>query len=148
MVAPRFDSLRPWGLTVSPLGRILRRMATTKPSPTFREWLGPVIESSGLSKREIARRMAVKHPKGVTYETIETGRRTLNKILSGDLSPTQPTRDSIAAALGEKNAPTVEAEEEDDLPAAMLRSLMRDQQLLNKRISRVLKQAERQVVAS
>lgn len=108
------------------------------PSPTFKEWLTGAISDSGMSKREIARRMAAKHPKGVTLETIETGRRTLNKILAGDLTPTQPTRDSIAEALGRTDQPSESDEEEDDLQAT-LQALAREQAELNRRLNRALK---------
>lgn len=114
-------------------------MAPVKQSPRFRDWLSDAVEQSGLSKREIARRMAVKHPRGVTYETIETGRRTLNKILSGGLTPTQPTRDLIATALERDDAPSEDDDEEDELDAALLHALVRQQADLNRRISRALK---------
>lgn len=86
--------------------------------------------------------MAAKHPKGVTYETIETGRRTINKILSGDLTPTQPTRDLIATALERDDAPSEDDDEEDEMPAALLHALVRQQADLNRRISRALKAVE------
>lgn len=89
-------------------------MAATPRSPLFREWLAEAIEGSGLSKREIARRMATKHPRGVTFETIETGRRTINKILAGELTPTQPTRDSIAEALDRGDHPAVSSDDDDE----------------------------------
>lgn len=115
-------------------------MSTVKPSPNFREWLSAAIESSGLSKREIARRMAAKHKNGVTYETIETGRRTLNKILSGDLTPTQPTRDTIAEALDRDDAPSTDDDDEDELLSSLdVRSLLRAQRDLNRRVTRALK---------
>lgn len=102
-------------------------VAPMKPSPKFRGWLAEAVPQSGLSKREIARRMAAKHPLGVTAETIDTARRTVNKILAGDLTPTQPTRDSIAAALERDDAPSVvdDEEEEPDLEAT-LQALARD----------------------
>jgi transcriptional regulator with XRE-family HTH domain len=106
----------------------------------FRDWLSDAIPTSGLSKREIARRMAAKHPRGVNLNTIETGRRTLNKILAGDLTPTQPTRDSIAEALGRDDAPAVtdEDDEESDL-SSTLQALAREQAELSRRLSRALK---------
>lgn len=115
-------------------------MAPIKPSPNFREWLAGALETSGLPKREIARRMAANHPKGVTYETIETGRRTLNKILSGDLTPTQPTRDAIAAALERTDAPTTDDDEEDELLSALdIHALVREQAAITRRLNRALK---------
>jgi transcriptional regulator with XRE-family HTH domain len=89
-------------------------MATTPRSPLFRDWLADAIDRSGLSKREIARRMAAKHPQGVTFETIETGRRTINKILAGKSTPTQPTRDAIADALERDDHPSESADDEEE----------------------------------
>lgn len=89
-------------------------MAPVRPSSNFREWLGDALTVSGLSKREVARRMAAKHPSGVKLDTIETARRTINKILAGDLTPTQPTRDSIAEALEREDAPSVDDDEDDE----------------------------------
>lgn len=108
--------MRPRGLTYSPQGFTFSAVAPVKASPMFRSWLAEALEGSGQSKREIARRMAAKHPRGVTHDTIETARRTLNKILSGDLTPTQPTRATIAAALERDDFPSVEDDEE---PSAM-----------------------------
>lgn len=115
-------------------------MPHVKSSPIFRDWLSEAITASGLSKREIARRMAARHPKGVNLETIETARRTVNKILAGDLTPTQPTRDSISGALERDDAPAVsdEDEEDSDLPSA-LQALVREQAELSRRLSRALK---------
>lgn len=90
-------------------------MAPVKPSPQYREWLAGAIHDSRLSKREIAKRIAVNHQDGATHQAIETYRRTLNKILAGDLTPTNPTRDVIAAALDRDDHPSVEDDEEDDL---------------------------------
>jgi hypothetical protein len=116
-------------------------MAPVKQSPQFRDWLADAIETSGLSKREIGRRMAATHPRGVNTDTIDTGRRTINKILAGDLTPTQPTRDLIAQALDRDDAPAVpdgDEEEEPDL-AATLRALARRQAELSRQFDRVLK---------
>jgi transcriptional regulator with XRE-family HTH domain len=109
-----------------------------KPSPRFRDWLSDALGQSGLSKREVARRMAAKHPKGVSLDTIETGRRTLNKILSGDLTPTQPTRDTIASALERDDAPSEADDEEDEVDAALLNALVREQAEISRKISRAL----------
>ena len=87
--------------------------------PTFRDWLSEAIPASGLSKREIARRMAAKHPAGVSLDTIETARRTINKVLKADLSPRDPLRDSIADALGRDDHPSVADEDDDDLEATL-----------------------------
>ncbi len=108
----------------------------------FRDWLSSAITASGLSKREIARRMAAKHPNGATLDTVETARRTVNKVLGG-MTPTQPTRDWIAGALDRDDAPSVDDEddEESDLPS-LLQSLVAEQAELSRRISRVLKAVE------
>ena len=115
-------------------------VAPVKSSPRFRNWLADAIPASGLSKREIARRMAAKHPSGVSLETIETGRRTLNKILSGDLTPTQPTRDAIADALERTDAPaSSDDDEEAETVADTLQALAREQADLSRRMKRALK---------
>jgi hypothetical protein len=108
-------------------------MAPLKPSPRFREWLEDAISRSGLSKREIARRIATKHPDGPTHAATETYRRTLNKILAGDLTPTNPTRAVIAEALGEGDFPSVEDDEEDELERALAAIAERKQRLASKR---------------
>lgn len=117
-------------------------MAPVKSSPLFRDWLAEALGTSGLSKREVARRMARSHPRGVTPETIETGRRTINKILQGALTPTQPTRDSIAAALERDDAPAVPSpdddDEEPDLPS-MLLALVAEQSEMSRKLERALK---------
>lgn len=115
-------------------------MAPLKSSPKFAEWLAEAIPASGLSKREIARRMAATHPRGVTPDTVETGRRTINKILSGDLTPTQPTRDSISAALERVDGPPVSADHDGkpDLEAT-LQAIARETAELNRRVDRALR---------
>ena len=95
------------------------------------------LPASGLSKREVARRMARKHPHGVTPDTIETGRRTINKVLAGDLSPRDPMRASIAEALGEKKFPSVDDEEED--LEATLAALVRERPQLAREIARMVR---------
>lgn len=110
-------------------------MAPVKQSPKFRTWLSEAVDSSGLSKREIARRMALRHQRGVTAETIETARRTVNKILAGDLTPTQPTRDTIAAALERGDAPSVEDEDEEP----DLQQTLQDLAELNRQYNRLLR---------
>jgi hypothetical protein len=124
-----------------PLGLIVPHMASVKRSPHYRDWLAGAIEESGRSKREIARRMAVKHPNGVNTDTIETGRRTINKILAGTLNPTQPTRDLIAGALERADAPTVDDEDLEADMASVLRALAREQAALSRRLNRALKAA-------
>jgi len=94
-------------------------MAPLTPSPRFREWLEDAIADSGLSKREIARRIATKHQDGANFQTIETYRRTLNKIIAGKLTPTNPTRTVIAAAIGLEDFPTEEDDEVDEVDRAL-----------------------------
>lgn len=105
---------------------------------TYREWLAEAIPASGLSKREIARRMAAMHPRGVSLDTIETGRRTVNKILAGDLTPRDPLRSSIAAALGRDDHPSVQDEEDDDLEATLF-ALTREQPQLARALIRLVR---------
>lgn len=82
--------------------------------------------------------MAAKHPRGVTAETIDTYRRTLNKIIAGELTPTQPTRDAISAALGRFDAPVVGDDDmEDEDLEATLQALAREQAELGRRIARL-----------
>lgn len=115
-------------------------VAPVKRSPQFRDWLSEAVPASGLSKREIARRMAERHPRGVSLETIETGRRTLNKILFDGMTPTQPTRDAIAAALDRDDAPSVaDADDEEADLAFTLHALAREQAGLSRRLNRALR---------
>lgn len=93
---------------------------------TFKDWLADALEDSGATKRGLARRMAEKHPRGVTQDTIESSRRTLRKIIAGKQTPTQPTRDSIQDALGRHDAPTVEDENADGPTTSEARALLRD----------------------
>jgi transcriptional regulator with XRE-family HTH domain len=124
-------------------------MAPVRPSSQFREWLGEAITTSGLSKREIARRMAAGHPRGVTAETVETARRTINKILAGDLTPTQPTRDSIAAALDRGDAPALgDDDEEEDSLADTLQRIARQQAELAQLARRLDRQMRAQEVSA
>lgn len=123
------------------MGRKLTSVPPVKSSPVFRNWLSGAVADSGLTKREIARRMAAKHSNGVTTDTVETARRTVNKILAGDLTPTQPTRDWIADALERGDAPSVASEDDDeesDLPS-LLHSLVLEQAELSRRLTRALK---------
>lgn len=117
-------------------------MANVKPSTQFRDWLAAALPESGMSKSEVARRMALKHPLGVTHGTKETARRTLNKILAGTLTPTRATQAAIAEALGRTDAPADDDEEsEQDLPAT-LQALAREQAELSRRLSRALRAVE------
>lgn len=116
-------------------------MPPVKSSPIFRDWLSEAVVASGLTKREIARRMAAKHSRGVNTDTIETARRTVNKILAGDLTPTQPTRDWIADALDRDDAPSVASEDDDEESdlSSTLHALVREQALLSRKLTRALR---------
>jgi hypothetical protein len=63
--------------------------------------------------RTLARKMAEKHPAGVTYGTVESYRSTLKKYLRG-ARPGPAMRSAIAEALGvsEDEMPTREDDEE------------------------------------
>lgn len=101
----------------------------------FSEWLGQAIRESGLSKRQLARRMAAKHLRGATPDTIETARRTLNKILAGDLNPTVPTRDAIAEALGRDDHPKDDPDDEEVDLAEALDAVARELAALSRQVS-------------
>lgn len=110
----------------------------------FRTWLQDEIDAQGLSRREVARRMATKHPKGVTPSTAETYRRAIYKYLDPEQpsNPTQPTREAIAEALGvdPSTIPADDDDEEADLQAT-LQALLHEQAELSRRLSRALKEA-------
>lgn len=92
----------------------------------FRDWLGSEMERQGLSRREVARRMAEKHPSGVTPQTTETYRRAIRRYLDVEnpQRPTAPTRNAIADALDvpRESVPTDDEEEEDLQLALLLRA--------------------------
>lgn len=68
---------------------------------TFRDWLAAEMEKRQLSRREIARRLAAQHPKGVNVDTTETYRRAIRRYLEVDPQvPTEQTQRAIAAAIG------------------------------------------------
>ena len=56
---------------------------------SFREWLRDTLETQGVSRRELARRLPGDP---------ESNRRTLRRILSGETNPTDRTREEIEAA--------------------------------------------------
>jgi transcriptional regulator with XRE-family HTH domain len=64
---------------------------------SFREWLRDTLETQGVSRRELARRLPGDP---------ESNRRTLRRILSGETNPTDRTREEIEAALGDHSAPS------------------------------------------
>lgn len=81
------------------------------------------MEKQGLSRREVARRMAENHPQGVTLQTTETYRRAVRRYLDPEnpQRPTEGTRNAIADALGvDRSAVPTEEDEEEDLQLALL----------------------------
>lgn len=121
-------------------------MAST---PTFRGWLDNELKQQGVSRRELARRLAAGHPEGVTPKTLETYRRAIYKYLdpSKQRTPTEPTRLAFAAALGVDPAlvPTDEEDDEDEPDvAATLQALAREHADISRRINRALLAIERE----
>jgi hypothetical protein len=102
---------------------------------TFRGWLQHELTTQGIARREVARRLATKHPKGATPETIETYRRAIYRYLdeSSPMIPNQSTRAAFAEALGVslEEVPTEDEDEDLDIELAVtqmtreLRSLRR-----------------------
>ena len=87
----------------------------------FGEWLGTQMERQELPRRELARRMAAGHPKGVTPATIETYRRAIRRYLEGQQVPNDGTRYAIADALGvDRDQLPADEDEEEDLQLALL----------------------------
>jgi hypothetical protein len=112
---------------------------------TFREWLNGEIDRQDIRRRELARRLATKHPEGVNAQTIETYRRAIYKYLdpTNPTVPTLPTRTAFAIALGVDPAEVPDSDDESegrDLNAT-LQALAREQAELSRRLSRVLKAA-------
>lgn len=83
---------------------------------TFRDWLDSALVRHGVSRRELARRLADDAPVGDP----ESYRRNLGRILKGEVKASQPTRDSIQKALGDFTAPSAEAEDSDEAITAEL----------------------------
>ena len=77
---------------------------------TFREWLEGALERSGVSRRELARRLADDAPVGDP----DSYRRNISRILRGQVKASQPTRDAIQKALDDHTAPSVEDEDSDE----------------------------------
>lgn len=93
-----------------------------KPPRTFRDWLSQQLEEKKVPRRELARRMAAKHPEGVTPQTIETYRRAIYRYLDATdpMLPTEQTRTAFAEAFGvDPSEVPDDAEEEPDLEAAL-----------------------------
>lgn len=101
--------------------------------PAFKDWLADVLVGTGVSRRELARRLAEKHPEGVTDKTLDSQRKTVRRILSGDSNPTQPTREAICDALG---VPRDECPSADDEAADS--QITRDEFSVWKRVNRKL----------
>lgn len=111
---------------------------------TFRDWLAGEMDRQGLSRREVARRLAVQHPKGVTPDTVETYRRAIRRYLD-PVDPQRPnptTRLAFADALEADPAdvPTAEDEAED---VEDLAGLLREQAMMTRRIERALKAGQK-----
>lgn len=92
------------------------------PPRTFRDWLNRQLEEHDVPRRELARRMAAKHPEGVTIKTIETYRRAIYRYLDPDdpMHPTEQTRAAFADVFGvEPDEVPDDSDEEPDLQAAL-----------------------------
>lgn len=77
----------------------------------FRDWLNERVgDAEGkVSQRELARRLAA----GGRVDA-ENARRTIGRIARGEVKASQPTRDSIQAALNDHTAPSAEDEDSDE----------------------------------
>jgi transcriptional regulator with XRE-family HTH domain len=133
-------------LTFATVAFILRHMAAKK-HPTFRAWLQSELDRQGVSRREVARRLAAQHPKGVTLETVETYRRAIVRYLDPE-RPTVPnvqTRRAFAEALGVPFSEIPEADDEEDEQDmdATLQAIAREQADLTKRLNGLLKAKQR-----
>lgn len=85
---------------------------------TFSEWLHERVgDAPGqVSRRELARRLAHKHPDdGQRVQRVEAQRRNIRKILAGQKAQ-QSTRDAICDALGvpRESAPSAKDEEAEE----------------------------------
>lgn len=101
------------------------------------------MERQGLSRREVARRLAAQHPKGVTPDTVETYRRAVRRYLEVDPQvPTVQTQRAIAIAVGVSpdELPDGDQDEEEDL-AVTLQGLVREHREMSRRLERALKAA-------
>lgn len=112
---------------------------------TFKDWLGERVgEGPGrVSRRELARRLAAA-PDGAT--DAESHRRSIRRFLDGAVNPTNATRKSIGAVLGDDSYPMVEDEDEEDM-AATLQALVREQAAIGRRIRKVARAARQERVA-
>lgn len=116
-------------------------MRATVAAKNFSHWLSGELERQGVSRRELARRLSAMRPEDGDRFT-EAQRRNLRRILQGQKA-NQASRNAICDALGvpRDSAPSVDdedEEEEQDLAAA-LQAIAREQNELNKKISRALR---------
>lgn len=74
-----------------------------------------------MSRRELARRLAAKHPDGVNEKTVGNFRTAIRRYLKGDQNPNAQTRKAYAEALGIDASLLPEDDEDEDLEAALLR---------------------------
>lgn len=109
---------------------------------TFRSWLRSELDSQKLPRRELARRLAAKHPSGVTQQTIETYRRAIYRYLdeTDPMQPNEQTRGAFADALGVDPSEVPSEDEDEDFDAiAALQAMARDQAELQKRMRRLMR---------
>lgn len=117
----------------------------------FRDWLADRVgDGNGkVSRRELARRLVVGSGLPATPKLVESQRRSIRRILNGEVSPKQQTRDSIQAALDDFSAPSVideDVEEPDDMTAS-IEALRRETEALTRLLNRRLSQVAQQVAA-
>lgn len=112
---------------------------------TFRSWLAAELAGQNVPRRELARRLAAQHPKGVTADTIETYRRAVYRYLDpvAPMIPNQQTRAAFADALGVSpdEVPVSDDEDEPDLTAA-LQAIALGHVELGRQLTRALKVAQ------
>lgn len=95
---------------------------------TFTGWLRERVgeEPGKVSRRELAKRLAAKHPdEGRHQKLIDAQRRNVRRILAGQKA-IQATRDAICDALGEPRGSAPAASDEDEeteLVEALLRRI-------------------------
>jgi hypothetical protein len=117
-------------------------MATTAPR-SFRSWLISQLEEQAIPRRELARRLAARHPEGITPQTIETYRRAIYRYLdvTEPMLPNLQTRSAFAAALGvsPSEVPSTDDEEGEPDLSATLQALAREQAELSRKLTRALR---------
>lgn len=108
---------------------------------TFAEWLEAELAKQGMSRRELARRLAAQYPGGDDLDAQESQRRTVKRILNGKThKPTKQTRDSICDALDvPRDAPP--ADSADDAP--ITREELHEFRRLSLKLERSLFRTER-----